>query len=84
MGKKNVQNLVSFYLNTEMYRKFAIKELAKTKSTSNETPTTTTSVDIKEIRQMLRDFAQGLVHSYLLNAMNFVSPNVSICYILIN
>ena len=29
MGKKNVQNLISFYLNADMYRQFSKKELAK-------------------------------------------------------
>jgi hypothetical protein len=65
MGKKNVQNLISFYLNTEMYRKFAIKELGK-KALASES-------ELQEVRQVLSDFAKGLIHSYLLNAINFTA-----------
>jgi hypothetical protein len=65
MGKKNVQNLVSFYLNTEMYRKFAIKEIEKAKSRD----------DLKEVKQGLYDFAKGLINSYLLSAVNFNMPS---------
>ena len=67
MGKKNVQNLISFYLNTEMYRKFAIKELRKNRGASN--------ADLHGARQILSDFAKGLIHSYLLNAINFTATN---------
>ena len=29
MGKQNVQNLISFYLNADMYRQYARKELIR-------------------------------------------------------
>jgi hypothetical protein len=32
MGKQNVQNLISFYLNADMYRQFALKELTLAES----------------------------------------------------
>jgi len=62
MGKENVQNLISFYLNANMYRQFAIKEFNQTNKN-----------DIKEIKLALKDFAKGLINSYLLSAVNFVS-----------
>jgi len=60
MGKQNVQNLISFYLNADMYRQFAQKELDKNKDT-----------DQTETKLALKDFANGLINSYLLNAVNF-------------
>jgi hypothetical protein len=67
MGKKNVQNLFSFYLNTEMYRKFAIKELGKKALGSDS--------ELQEVRIVLSDFAKGLIHLYLLNAINFTATD---------
>lgn len=63
MGKENVQNLISFYLNANMYQQFAVKELSQA---SNKN-------DVKEVKLALKDFAKGLINSYLLSAANFVS-----------
>jgi len=62
MGKQNVQNLISFYLNADMYRQFAQKELEKNKD-----------CDQTETKLALRDFANGLINSYLLSATNFTA-----------
>lgn len=58
MSKQNVQNLISFYLNADMYRQFAIKELNRNQ-------------DELEVKGALKDFANGLINSYLLSADNF-------------
>lgn len=63
MGKQNVQNLISFYLNAEMYRQFARKELSLKSESNRQTAS--------EVRQALRDFSKGLINSYLLSASNF-------------
>jgi hypothetical protein len=65
MGKQNVQNLISFYLNADMYRQFALKELDTKKD----------SVGLLEVKAALKYFASGLINSYLLNASNFVATN---------
>ena len=59
MGKQNVQNLISFYLNADMYRQFALKELERDITNTDE------------VKQALKDFANGLINSYLLSANNF-------------
>ena len=59
MGKENAQNIISFYLNANMYRQFALKELNQTEIS-----------EISEIKQALKDFAKGLINSYLLNYAN--------------
>lgn len=64
MSKQNVQNLISFYLNADMYRQFAIKELSKLDSNKNR---------INNVKESLKDFSKGLIHSYLLNAANFTA-----------
>lgn len=58
MGKQNVQNLISFYLNADMYRQFAVKEMERNENRA-------------EVKQVLKDFANGLINSYLLCANNF-------------
>lgn len=63
MSKKNVQNLISFYLNAEMYRQLAIKELSKADSTDFSS--------IQNIKNSLKDYSKGLIDSYILNASNF-------------
>ena len=60
MSKQNVQNLISFYLNADMYRQFAIKELNRNQDQ-----------DELEVKGALKDFANGLINSYLLSADNF-------------
>ena len=69
MGKQNVQNLMSFYLNAEMFRQFARKELAKCSAESTTTP----KPDIKDTKLSIKDFAKGLINSYLLSAVNFTA-----------
>lgn len=67
MNKQNVQNLISFYLNSDMYRQFALKELSKSSDSG--------------VKESLRDFAKGLINSYLLSAVNFTAyseDNVSL------
>ena len=69
MGKLNVQNLISFYLNADMYRQYARKELIRnSKESSNPS-----KVSLKETKEGLKEFAKGLINSYLLNANNFAS-----------
>lgn len=63
MSKENVQNLISFYLNANMYKQFAIKELRRSESEINET------------KVALKDFAKGLINSYLLSATNFTATD---------
>lgn len=63
MSKENVQNLISFYLNANMYRQFAIKELNRAEN------------DTTEIKLALKDFAKGLINSYLLSAVNFIATD---------
>lgn len=63
MSKKNVQNLISFYLNAEMYRQLAVKELSKVQSTDSSL--------IQNIKNSLKDYSKGLIDSYILNASNF-------------
>ena len=67
MGKQNVQNLISFYLNADMYREFAVKELNSKKILN--------SLDVLEVKMSLKDFASGLINSYLLSAINFVATS---------
>ena len=67
MGKQNVQNLISFYLNADMYREFAVKELNSAKILN--------SLDVLEVKMSLKDFANGLINSYLLSASNFVATS---------
>jgi hypothetical protein len=67
MGKQNVQNLMSFYLNAEMFRQFARKEMAKCSEESTSWP----KPDVAETRLAIKDFAKGLINSYLLSAVNF-------------
>lgn len=71
MGKQNVQNLISFYLNADMFRQFARKELNRHSKES----TNVNKLDINEIKLALKDFAKGLINSYLLSANNFTSKN---------
>lgn len=63
MNKENVQNLISFYLNANMFRQFAIKELKRT------------DTNVKEIKLALKDFAKGLINLYLLSASNFTATD---------
>lgn len=69
MGKQNVQNLMSFYLNAEMFRQFARKELAKCSAESTTVP----KPDARETQLSIKDFAKGLINSYLLSAVNFTA-----------
>lgn len=69
MGKKNVQNLMSFYMNAEMFRQFARKELAKCSVESTTSP----KPDLKDTKLAIKDFAKGLINSYLLSAVNFTA-----------
>jgi len=71
MGKQNVQNLISFYLNADMYRQYARKELIRN---SNES-TNPGKLTLSETRQALKEFAKGLINSYLLSAVNFTAAN---------
>lgn len=71
MGKQNVQNLMSFYLNAEMFRQFAKKELAKCSDESTTSP----KPSLSESKLAIKDFAKGLINSYLLSAVNFKSTN---------
>jgi hypothetical protein len=72
MGKQNVQNLISFYLNADIYRQFAKKELSKVFSDMSD-DLSAKSIRINDSQDTLKDFAKGLIHSYLLNANNFVA-----------
>ena len=69
MGKQNVQNLMSFYLNAEMFRHFARKELAKCSDESTASP----KPNLIETKLSIKDFAKGLINSYLLSAVNFTA-----------
>jgi hypothetical protein len=76
MGKQNVQNLISFYLNADMYRQFAKKEMSKLlliNLNSSGKEVEENSMKISDSKETLKDFAKGLIHSYLLNASNFVA-----------
>ena len=66
MGKQNVQNLISFYLNVDMYREFAQKKLLILNEQS-------TIKEKNETKLVLKDFAKGLINSYLLSANNFTA-----------
>ena len=79
MGKKNVQNLISFYLNADMYRQYARKELIRN---SNES-TNPEKLTLDETRQALKEFAKGLINSYLLSAINFSSNNPDVNFLTI-
>ncbi|CAF0922022.1 unnamed protein product [Brachionus calyciflorus] len=65
MSKKNVQNLISFYLNADMYRQFAKKELSKINTNDPNS--------VKSVKESLKDFSKSLIHSYLLSASNFTA-----------
>jgi hypothetical protein len=78
MGKKNVQNLISFYLNADMYRQYARKELIRN---SNES-TNPGKLTLDETRQALKEFAKGLINSYLLSAINFSSNNHDVNFLI--
>jgi hypothetical protein len=67
MGKHDVQNLISFYLNADMYRQYARKELVR--NSSESTLPDKQSLDATKLA--LKEFAKGLINSYLLNANNF-------------
>ena len=76
MGKQNVQNLISFYLNADMYRQFAKKEMSKLLQidlNSSGKEIENNSIRVNDSKETLKDFAKGLIHSYLLNASNFVA-----------
>ena len=84
MGKQNVQNLISFYLNADMFRQFAKKELAKiglksrsSTELSSSTPTSPlpTPTQVEDTKMALKDFAKGLINSYLLSAVNFTATS---------
>lgn len=51
MGSQNSQNLISFYLNAQIYYKFAKKELESPKDAS---------------KIAMQDFAKGLINAYLI------------------
>ena len=51
MGAHNAHNLISFYLNAEIYPKFAKSELESSKSDN---------------KLAILDFAKGLITSYLM------------------
>ena len=55
MGKQNVQNLISFYLNADMYRQYARKELIRN---SNES-TSPGKLTLAETREALKEFAKA-------------------------
>jgi hypothetical protein len=74
MGKQNVQNLISFYLNADMYRQYARKELIRN---SNES-TSPGKLTLAETREALKEFAKGLINSYLLSANNFTSNGLDV------
>jgi hypothetical protein len=61
MGAQNSQNLISFYLNSKMYEKFAVKDL----ETQN-----------KDVKVALQDFAKGLITSYLIQIHSEVNKPV--------
>jgi hypothetical protein len=61
MGSNNAQNLISFYLNAQMYRKFAKSEL------ETKRPDT---------KLALQDFAKGLINSYLMQNVDEVSVSL--------
>ena len=71
MGKQNVQNLISFYLNADMYRQFARKELIRNSKES----TNANKLSLDETKLALKEFAKGLINSYLLSANNFTATN---------
>ena len=88
MGKQNVQNLISFYLNADMFRQFAKKELTKIGALSQsqssstklaelsvESLKTPSSTQIEDTKTALKDFAKGLINSYLLSAVNFTATS---------
>jgi hypothetical protein len=51
MGTRNAHNLISFYLNAQIYPKFAKSELESQKM---------------DYKSALLDFAKGLITSYLM------------------
>ena len=67
MGKQNVQNLISFYLNADMYRQFARKELIRNSKES----TNFHKQSLTDTKLALKEFAKGLINSYLLSANYF-------------
>jgi sorting nexin-13 len=70
MGTKSVQNLISFYLNADIYRQFAKKELKKLTNSL-----ITIETDIVEVKMALKEFSKGLISTYLLSAENFNTSN---------
>ena len=73
MGKLNVQNLISFYLNADMFRQFAKKELNRCMEETRQSDMTEKSKRINQVRMAIQDFAKGLINSYLLSASNFTA-----------
>ena len=74
MSRHNVQNLISFYLNADMYRQFAKKELARALLLQSDASSSlSSSTMMSDTRENLKEFAKGLIDTYLLNAMQFIS-----------